>query len=92
MSGAESSRCSAVACVGEKENWQVIPFFKGVSGSGNSTACKVLHSFYDPTDVAVLSTNMEKKKFGLSSIPKKLLFLCFEIKKDMCLTYPTSRA
>lgn len=65
--------------VNEMDHWEVILFIKGVAGSGKSTIGKILKDFYPPTDVAVLSSNIERK-FGLGAIFDKLLFLCFEVK------------
>lgn len=68
--------------VNEMDHWQLLPFIKGIGGSGKSTIGKHVKRFYDPQDTAVLSSNFEKK-FGLSQIFDKLLFVCFEVKKDM---------
>lgn len=71
--------------VGEKDNWQVIPYFKGQAGSGKSTL--ILHiakRFYEDLDVGVLSNNIERK-FGLSAFVDKLLFIAPEIKSDLKL-------
>jgi hypothetical protein len=71
--------------VGELDCWQVIPFFKGIAGSGKSTLiCKVVKKFYDADDVRVLSNNSEKK-FGLWSIYDGFIFISPEIKGDICL-------
>jgi phage/plasmid-associated DNA primase len=67
--------------VGEMDSWEVILFIKGVAGSGKSTLGKILKYFYPTTDIATLSSNIEKK-FGLQSIYDKLLYLCFEVKKN----------
>lgn len=71
--------------VGDLDCWQVIPFFKGIAGSGKSTLiCKVVKKFYDADDVRVLSNNSEKK-FGLWSIYDGFIFISPEIKGDICL-------
>jgi hypothetical protein len=67
--------------IGEADEWQTIMFLKGVAGSGKSTIGKVLSYLYDPSDVGVLSNNLEKK-FGLSSIADKKIYLCYEVKND----------
>lgn len=71
--------------VGEKDNWQVIPFLKGMAGSGKSTillnVCKFL---FDDADVGVLSNNIEKK-FGLWGFCNKKMFIAPEIKTDLHL-------
>ena len=67
--------------IGERDEWQTIMFLKGIAGSGKSTLGKVLAWLYDPADVGVLSNNLEKK-FGLSSICEKMIYLCYEVKND----------
>uniref|UniRef100_A0A6C0I9N9 SF3 helicase domain-containing protein n=1 Tax=viral metagenome TaxID=1070528 RepID=A0A6C0I9N9_9ZZZZ len=70
--------------LGELDNWQVALFLEGVAGSGKSTITKLVKKFYETCDVGVLSNNIEKK-FGLSSLKDKLLYLAPEIKGDLCL-------
>ena len=70
--------------LGELDNWQIALFLEGVAGSGKSTITKIVKKFYDVTDVGVLSNNIEKK-FGLSPLKDKLLFLAPEIKSDLGL-------
>lgn len=71
--------------VGEMDNWQVIPFLKGMAGSGKSTillnVCKLL---FDDADIGVLSNNIERK-FGLWGFCNKKLFIAPEIKTDLHL-------
>jgi hypothetical protein len=69
--------------VGDLDGWQVIPFFKGQAGTGKSTLLmRVCAGFFEPEDVGVLSNNIERK-FGLSAIADKLLFVAPEIKGDL---------
>ena len=69
--------------VGSKDAWQVIPFLKGQAGTGKSTLLmRVCANFFDADDVGVLSNNIERK-FGLSAIVDKLLFVAPEIKGDL---------
>ena len=71
--------------VGDIDRWQVIPFLKGIAGSGKSTLItKVFKKFYDSDDVRTLSNNIERK-FGLSSIYDGFMFISPEVKGDMCL-------
>lgn len=71
--------------VNDLDGWQVIPFLKGIAGSGKSTIItKVCRKFYEAEDVATLSNNIEKK-FGLSSIYNGLMFISPEIKGDLQL-------
>jgi hypothetical protein len=71
--------------VGEIDSWQVIPFLKGIAGSGKSTLItKVFKKFYESEDVRTLSNNVERK-FGLSSIYDGFMFIAPEVKGDLCL-------
>ena len=70
--------------LGELDNWQVALFLEGVARSGKSTFTKIVKKFYEQCDVGVLSNNIERK-FGLSSLKDKLLFLAPEIKADLGL-------
>jgi hypothetical protein len=71
--------------VGERDAWQVIPFLKGAASSGKSTLLvHVCRNFYQHDDVGTLSNNIERK-FGLSALHDKLLFIGPEIKADIQL-------
>lgn len=71
--------------VGERDGWQVLPYLKGAASSGKSTILvRVCRGLYDATDVGVLSNNIERK-FGLSALYDKLLFIGPEIKSDTSL-------
>jgi len=70
--------------VGELDKWELILFIKGVAGSGKSTIGKILKFIYPSEDVAIMSSNIEKK-FGLQAIYDKLLFLCLEVKRNFGL-------
>lgn len=67
--------------VNEKDSWQVIPFLKGVAGTGKSTVIKVIQMMYSSRDVGVISNNIEKK-FGLSTVFDKTIFIIPELKGD----------
>lgn len=67
------------------DSWQVIPFLKGAASSGKSTILsRVCRGLYDPSDVGTMSNNIEKK-FGLSALLNKFVFIGPEIKGDMQL-------
>jgi len=70
--------------LGTYDSWQIIPFFKGRGGSGKSTVAHVAKNFFSAEDVGILSNNSEKK-FGLQSLVDKLVFICFELKKNVSL-------
>jgi Family of unknown function (DUF5906) len=69
----------------DQDSWQVIPFLKGIAGSGKSTIItKICKKFYDSDDVRTLSNNIEKK-FGLWSIHDGFMFISPEVKGDLAL-------
>ena len=70
--------------LGDLDDWQVALFLEGVARSGKSTFTKIVKKFYETCDVGVLSNNIERK-FGLSSLKDKFLFLAPEIKADLGL-------
>lgn len=70
--------------LGTYDSWQIIPFFKGRGGTGKSTVAHIAKNFFSAGDVGVMSNNMEKK-FGLQGLVGKLIFLCFELKKNVSL-------
>ncbi|NBS68033.1 hypothetical protein EBT31_03845 [bacterium] len=71
--------------VGEMDSWQIMPFLKGIAGTGKSTLItKVCKKFYESDDVKTLSNNIEKK-FGLESIKDGFVFIAPEIKGDIQL-------
>ena len=71
--------------VGDLDQWQIIPFLKGIARSGKSTLItKVFKKFYETEDAKTLSNNIERK-FGLSSIYDAFMFISPEVKGDLCL-------
>lgn len=71
--------------VNEMDKWQVQLFLKGAAGTGKSTIIRMAQMFYQHTEVAILSNNLEKK-FGLQTIYNKMLYVCNEVKSDFGLT------
>ena len=71
--------------VGELDDWQVTLFILGQAGTGKSTLLtKVIKEFYDNSDVAVMSNNIERK-FGLMSLWENFVIIAPELKKDCTL-------
>eukprot|EP00752_Nemacystus_decipiens_P004386 g4009.t1 len=68
----------------ENDSWQIIPFLKGVAGTGKSTVIKVIQAMYNPAQVGVLGNNTQKQ-FGLSSVVGKTIFIVPEVKSDFQL-------
>ena len=71
--------------LGTFDNWQVVPFVKGVAGSGKSCLIHAAKSMFEPEDVGVLSSTMLERNFGLSALAFKRVWFCFEVKKHMDL-------
>ena len=71
--------------LGELEEWQVLAYLLGQANSGKSTILtKVVKQIYEPCDVGVLSNNIEKK-FGLSALAEKFMFVGPEIKGNLAM-------
>ena len=70
--------------IGELDSWQVIPFLKGIAGTGKGMTIKAVKKFYDVGDVRTLSNNCERK-FGLENLYDGLFFVGPEIKGDLGL-------
>jgi hypothetical protein len=70
--------------LGDLDKWQVILFIKGIAGSGKSTIGKMVKSWFDPSDVGILSNNVQTQ-FALADICDKQVFLCFEVKANFKL-------
>lgn len=71
--------------VGELDDWQVSMFILGQAGTGKSTLLtKVIKEFYDNSDVAVMSNNIERK-FGLMSLYENFIIIAPELKADCTL-------
>ena len=71
--------------VGELDNWQVIPFIKGLAGSGKGTiVTNIARELYDICDVGVVG-NESEGVFGPSAFYDKNIFIAPEIKKDFTL-------
>lgn len=70
--------------INELDTWQVMPFLKGIAGTGKSLITKIVKEFYDFQDVGVLS-NSSDKQFGLSGFYDKLIFIAPEIRRDFSI-------
>lgn len=71
--------------VGEKDNWQVLMYLKGVAGSGKSTISQLAKYLYTADQVGVLSSNAEEK-FGLAPLYDKKLVICPEAKRNFSIS------
>lgn len=64
--------------VNELEGWQVIPFIKGLAGSGKGMIIRVVENFYEKVDVGTIADNTDQT-FGLVDLFDKFLFTAPEI-------------
>jgi hypothetical protein len=62
-----------------KDQWQVIPFIKGVAGCGKSTLLSLLKKIFPAHLVAAMSANAEEK-FGWSAACDMYLWMCSEVR------------
>jgi hypothetical protein len=71
--------------VGDRDDWQILPYLLGQAGAGKSTILEnIIKLLYEPADVGILSNNGEKK-FGLSALAGKKIFIGPEIKGNLSL-------
>lgn len=70
--------------LGFKDNWQIVPFIKGVAGTGKSLIAQVAMHFFEPEDVGVMGSSIEPL-FGLSALAEKFMYVCLEVKKNFSL-------
>jgi len=69
----------------ELDDWQVMPFIKGLAGTGKSNVLNyVVAKFYDMTQVGIISNNIEEK-FGLATLSEKFLVLMDDIRENFKL-------
>ncbi len=65
--------------LGEFDDWQVIPFFKGLANTGKSTILKdLIQKFYEFEDVGILSNDCEAS-FPIQSLETKKIFIALDI-------------
>lgn len=75
--------------VGDKDDWQVIPFFKGFAMTGKSTILKyVVKNFYEPADVGILSNDCADK-FPVENLYDKLVYIAMDINERFSLPQMT---
>lgn len=70
--------------VGEFDDWQVVPFLKGLAGTGKSALLNFIREVYEDSDVGIISNTIEKQ-FGLSAVCDKFLAIADDIRKNIQL-------
>ena len=66
------------------DNWQVVLWFKGVSGTGKSTLIHAISAAYESRDVGVMANNIESQ-FGLMNFADLFLLIAPEVKVTFSL-------
>jgi hypothetical protein len=66
------------------DKWEVVPYLKGIAGTGKSTLAAIISNFLDPQDVAIIANNCEST-FGMMSLPDKYAWVAPEVKSDFTL-------
>ena len=65
--------------LGQLDNWQVIPFFKGMAQTGKSTILKdIVKMFYEGCDVGILSNDCAEN-FPVENLYNKKVFIALDI-------------
>lgn len=77
--------------VRSKDNWQVMLWLKGQSGTGKSTIARGVTNAYEFCDVGILGNTVEET-FGLETLYDKFLVVAPEIKKNFKLDLATFQA
>jgi hypothetical protein len=70
--------------VGELENWQAQPFWKGVAGSGKSTILNFLQGCFEKIDVGVLG-NDSQRGFSVEGLIDKLVYMVYDCDQNFQL-------
>ena len=70
--------------VGDFDDWQVVPFLKGLAGTGKSIILNFIREVYEDSDIGIISNTIEKQ-FGLSAVCDKYLAIADDIRKNMQL-------
>ena len=66
--------------MGELDDWQILPFFKGLANTGKSLLLNYIREIYEDQDVGIIS-NIIEKQFGLGEVRlfySLLIFLTFQ--------------
>jgi hypothetical protein len=68
--------------VGTKDNWQYVPYFKGLAGTGKSSLLNLVSKFFDVNDVGVLMSEAQTT-FSVEHIYDKYMFLGMDVNNKM---------
>ena len=66
------------------EHWQIMPFFKGVAGTGKSLIAEIVMKFFELCDIGIISSKIENV-FGIGQLSEKFIGVCSEMKRDFSL-------
>ena len=68
--------------VGKHDDWQAIPFLKGLAGTGKSMILNFIREIYEDCDVGMISNTIEKQ-FGISPLAERYLIIADDIRQDI---------
>ncbi len=74
-------RCLHEVGLNGRDQWQVIPFIKGVAGCGKSTLLLLLKKIFPAHLIANISSNAEEK-YTWSTACDAFMFMCTEVRRD----------
>lgn len=70
--------------VGELDDWQIMPFIKGLANTGKSILLTYMSRLYERSDVGIIS-NIIEKQFGLGNIAGKFIGIGDDLRKNFQL-------
>jgi hypothetical protein len=71
--------------VGQLDNWQYFPFYKGTAGSGKSTLLNLASEFFSKMDVGALMSEGQRS-FSVEHLFDKYVFFCMDCDQKMTLS------
>jgi hypothetical protein len=70
------------------DNFQFMPFFIGLAGTGKSLLLRLLCELFDPNDIAAISNSCQKT-FQLDGLYKKMIMICTDMDENFAFDMPT---
>lgn len=74
--------------VGELDDYQIFPFFKGKAGTGKSLVLKILSTIFGEKNVGTMGDSMEDT-YGFGRSAKRYIFMVPEASKNIKMTQET---
>jgi hypothetical protein len=67
--------------VREMDDWQIVPFFKGLANTGKSLILNIVKEYYEDHDIGTISNTIEKQ-FGIGQIAGKFLAVGDDLREN----------